>query len=148
MDLFELETVTSKRKRVRDKLEKSIAVCWAVNERPVVWKRPSLLPDFPIPVVQNKFAQRLGYEVVDSIDYYTKELQLLNEKVVNMQRTHFDQRQRLHELEELRLVQIKRRLEDHTIGALHNVGSRFAEILMGNMSTELRRPIFKQLVRK
>ena len=130
MDLHDLELVSAKRKRVRNKLEKFIALCWANRQRPVVWKRPVMLPDFPEPVAENTIARKLGYEVVDAIEFYSKELSHLNKQVDNMQRTHFDQRQRVDEIEELRLVQIKRRLEDHTFGALHQVGSRFAGLIM------------------
>jgi hypothetical protein len=134
MDLHELEAVTAKRKRVRNKLEKYVALCWASHERPLAWKRPSQLPDFPNPVAQNMVARKLGYEVVDAIEFYARELSLLNEQVANMQHMHFDQRQRVDELEELRLVQIKRQLEDHTRGALHHVGSRFADLMKSEVA--------------
>lgn len=131
MDLHELEAVAAKRKRVRNKLEKYIAICWASQQRPVVWKKPSSLPDFPTPIARNKMARDCGYEVVDAIEFYSKSLALLNEQVRTLQKVHFDQRQKVDELEELRLVQIKKQLEDHTRGAINHVSSRFAGFMKG-----------------
>lgn len=132
MDLHELESITAKRRRIRNKLEKYIALCWASQQRPLVWKRPSSLPDFPVPVVHNKIARDFGYEVVDAIEYYSKSLNLFNERVKSMQKVHFEQRHRVDELEEMRLLQITKQLEDHTNTAMKHVSSRFADFTRGN----------------
>lgn len=132
MDLHELESITAKRRRIRNKLEKYIALCWASQQRPLVWKRPSSLPDFPVPVVHNKVAQDFGYEVVDAIEFYSKSLNLFNERVKSMQKVHFEQRHRVDELEEMRLMQIQKQLQDHTTNAMKHVSSRFADFTKGN----------------
>lgn len=132
MDLHELEAITAKRRRIRNKLEKYIALCWASQQRPLVWKRPSSLPDFPVPVVHNKLARDFGYEVVDAIEFYSKSLNLFNERVKSMQKVHFEQRHRVDELEEMRLMQITKQLEDHTNNAMKHVSSRFADFTRGN----------------
>jgi hypothetical protein len=134
LDLHDLEATCAKRRRVRNKLEKHVALCWATHQRSIVWKRPSTLPDFPRAVVQSRIAQDIGYEIVDAIEYYAKELALLNNSVRSMQKIYFDQRQRLDELEEYRLEQIKRHFDEHTKDLqfkVGEVGSRFAGYLKG-----------------
>jgi hypothetical protein len=129
MDIHDLEAITAQRKRTRNKLEKAIAKCWATQNRPVAWKRRSRLTENHNPVAQNTVAQVLGYEVVDAIEYYSRELGVLNERVANLQATHFEQRQKVDEVHQLRLAQIQQQLEDRTRAALYNVGSRFAHLI-------------------
>jgi hypothetical protein len=114
--------MTAKRKRVRHKLEKNVARCWASKQRPTVWKRPNTLPDGPnVPVtegtlgpsgghaptsIETTLAGSFGYEIVDAVEYYSRYLTSLNLAVEECQKEYFEQRQRLDEFDESRVLQV------------------------------------------
>ena len=104
LDLSELNALTAKRQSMRDKLEKAIASYEATNVRPQVYLQTgnvSLFPDGSQALASesNSFVSWLqqywapemyGYELVDSISYYTLQLQDLNRKVDEMQHVSFE----------------------------------------------------------
>ncbi|KAJ1385804.1 hypothetical protein B484DRAFT_12925, partial [Ochromonadaceae sp. CCMP2298] len=114
---------TAKRRRVRHKLEKNVARCWANKQPPLVWKRPNTLPDgAPNVVVQESaWAKSLGYEIVDGVEYYSRYLTALNLSVEQQQQRFFEQRQLLDEYDESRVLQVKAHLEKHTLGAINEM---------------------------
>jgi hypothetical protein len=97
LDLKELNSMTKKRKEIRDSLEKAIAYYEATNIRPECFIQTgkfSLFPDHDnviainntrTSVIQKMFSPEIyGYEKFDSLQYYTDRLVDLNKQVLLM----------------------------------------------------------------
>lgn len=89
-DLSQLDALVAERKTVRDRLEKAIAINEATGSRPTMWlaidEVEAFGPDLkPLEDREVSWVTALGFKVVDSIDYYSRMLQELNESVLAMQ---------------------------------------------------------------
>lgn len=128
LDLGELEAVSRHRRRIRDALEKSIALFKATGLRPEIWVAHDLyegLTDrpggIPLPIRDNTWAQTTGRQILDSIEHHTILLDILNNQVNLLQRRCFEQRRVQEEKEaEQRVEVLRRRLGD----AADHVGQR------------------------
>lgn len=111
MDLTELQELSNQRKKIRNLLEKSVAIEQATSHRPTVWVKSDFyngLPDAPKPIKENTKARWFGYEVYDAIDHYSKLLDILNDNVHRMQKEYFRQRQKMDRMEISRLREIRK----------------------------------------
>lgn len=85
-DLSQLDNMIAERRRTRDALEKAIAIKEATQKRPHVWIASDENDLNLIPVDENNsIANALGFVILDSIEYYHKMLQNLNEGVLQRQ---------------------------------------------------------------
>lgn len=89
-DLSQLDALVAERKTVRDRLEKAIAINEATSSRPTMWLAVEEVEAFgpalkPLEDPEESWVTALGFNVVDSIDYYSRMLQELNESVLAMQ---------------------------------------------------------------
>lgn len=137
LDLHELELLCAKRRETRNRLEKYIAQCWAYDTRPTVWINRKLYQDQelrPEPVEENVLAKDLGYDVVDAIKHYSRKLITLNESVRTLQKHYFEQRKRLNQLDEYRVLKIKQSLEASSAELVSQVGSRFQTLMSFEIS--------------
>lgn len=133
LDLHELEALTHRRREIRNKLEKAIAVSKASGKRPTVWVAADFYHGTPLyeetagggnmspllaaavgmdpppaPVTTNALAKRLGFQVLDSVEHYCRVLSLLNDNVESLQAVYFEQRQRLDQIEERRVSEMRK----------------------------------------
>lgn len=106
LDLRGLNSLISQRKRIRDKLEKAIALYVTTAQRPTVSIKTGAITIFPdesiglpsgvdvvgwISFLQKWIApERFGFEKLDSINYYTAKLVELNQKTKEMQEKCFE----------------------------------------------------------
>jgi hypothetical protein len=89
-DLSQLDALVAERKTVRDRLEKAIAFKEATAKSPTMWVASDEVETFgpyltAIEHPNNRLMEALGFNEVDSIDYYSRMLQELNESVLHMQ---------------------------------------------------------------
>ena len=96
LDLQELDLMTDQRRKMRDSLEKSIALSKATNKRQTEWIKKDFYQDSVYPVVKctdNWMAKMFGYIVVDAINHRTHVLAELNSLVTSLQIATFEKRQ-------------------------------------------------------
>lgn len=112
LDLNELDELATRRKQVRNSLEKSIAIWKGTGKRPRTLVKKDFydneVPNKPIPVQEWSMGAYFGYELYDSIEHYSKLLSILNQNVKQMQLVYIEQRHRLNEIENNRLEEIRK----------------------------------------
>lgn len=125
LDVNELEALAEKRRSVRNRLEKAIAIMHATSRRPKIWIGKGFYKDTPNDkpeeVDETWFSKCLGYEILDEIEHQTLLLNTLNNAIESLQKVYYDQRQKLSELEGLRLVQLQKKLTTKASGVVDYV---------------------------
>ena len=127
LDLKDLDMMTDQRRRVRDNLEKSIALYKATGKLQKEWVKKDFHQEcYPLIAVSDNWIARIfGYIIVDAIDHRTRVLAELNSIVKTLQIDTFEQRQKLDEQETKRKQNIHGKIEAH-------VGNKMRKML--NMS--------------
>ncbi len=117
LDLHELEELTNKRKIIRNNLEKAIAVGKATGQRATVWVSHDFHSGFesfdqtlrhPIRSADNCVASLFKFHLFDSIEHYSRVLEILNDKVESLQHEYFRQTQTIDEMEEYRILEMRK----------------------------------------
>ena len=123
LDLKELDKLINERHEIRIRLEKSIAIATATNRRHLI----SIDKDFYKGIVgsvpreiESGYINKFGYILVDGVEHYTKVLEILNEKVDNLQKVYYQQRQVFDESDGLRLHQLTRVIENQTTNVIRS----------------------------
>jgi hypothetical protein len=115
LDLDSLDELIEHRTSVRNSLEKAIAAWKATGKRSTILvdhKFYDGIEGKPFPLSAHwTLWSSFGYERYDSIEHYSKLLDILNNNVRKMQIEFYEQRQKVDEIERNRLKDIKKVLE-------------------------------------
>lgn len=116
LDLNELDTLVSARSKIRNKLEKVIAIFNATGKRPMTWTSDSYFRSFIgvdadeaiedaqlNNVIEYAGDGPLGFTKMDAIEHYTYLLRVLNKVVTKKQKEYYEKQQKLDELDETRM---------------------------------------------
>ena len=123
LDLKDLDMMTDQRRRVRDNLEKSIALFKATGKLQTEWIKKDFHQEcYPLKAVaENWIAKLLGFIIVDAIDHRTRVLAELNSLVKTLQLATFEQRQKLDEQETKRKQNIHGKMEAHVSNNMRKI---------------------------
>lgn len=115
LDLTELDKMTTERRKIRNELEKSIAIMKALNKRPLKWVKKDYYSDSEsLPqMFDNLLAAWFGYIVIDKIEHLEVVLSVLNERVRILQIATFRKRQKVEEKETERQQNVRGKIEAH-----------------------------------
>lgn len=118
LELGELDALTAKRREVRDRLEKSIALWKATGIRPTRWVSKDFYPgeDPPLqPQQTGGIAGFFGSSVYDAIEHYTHLLAAMNDEVSSLQGKY---RRQVRERSESAASEVRGRLEQEARGMI------------------------------
>lgn len=116
LDLHELDSLVATRGKIRDKLEKSIAIYNATGKRPMTWTSAAYFKSFMgvdadetmeetqlNNVIEYAGEGPFGFTEMDAVEHYTYLLKVLNNLVTSKQKEYFEKQQKLDQLDEARL---------------------------------------------